>query len=124
MKVSPRRRLRPLTATPQDLAVQCVLARLPTVTREFTFHPSRRWRFDLCFVDQRLAVEVDGGAFANGRHTRGSGFRNDCEKGAAAAALGYRVLHVMPEHITSGIALQWVETALRWVIAYEGLGHG
>ena len=101
------------SATPRDLAVQCQLAKLGTPNLEVAFAKPRKWRFDLFWPAEKLAVEVDGGAFSAGRHTRGAGFRNDCEKGAAAAALGIRVMHVMPEHIVSGVALSWVEAALK-----------
>lgn len=74
-----------------------------------------RWRrFDLAFVGERLAIEIDGGAFLaqGGRHTRGSGYRQDCEKLAEAVILGWRVLRVLPEHVTSGAALTWIERTL------------
>lgn len=80
---------------------------------EYTFHPKRRWRFDWVFVDARLAVEVEGGAWTQGRHTRGSGFVNDIEKYAEALILGWRVLRVTPKHIHDGTALTWVDRILR-----------
>ena len=80
--------------------------------REYRFHPTRRWRFDLAFPSRWVAVEVDGGAFIAGRHARGAGIRNDCEKFSEAAALGWRVLRVLPEQIESGQALGWLERAL------------
>lgn len=96
------------------LAIRAVQAGLPAPVREWRFHPRRRWRFDLAFVEQRVAVEVDGGAFSGGRHTSGPGFREDCVKLSEAAALGWRVLRVMPEHVESGEALRWLEAALAW----------
>jgi len=39
-----------------------------------------------------LAVEVDGGTWTGGRHTRGAGFEADCEKLNAAVIAGFRVL--------------------------------
>jgi hypothetical protein len=98
------------------LVDQCRYARLEPPEAEYRFHPTRNWRFDLAFVKLRLAVEVDGGAFlkAGGRHTRGAGFRRDCEKLAEAAILGWTVLHVMPEHVTSRQAVSWIE---RWCLA-------
>lgn len=63
---------------------------------EHKFHSSRRWRFDFAFVAQRLAVEVEGGAFSGGRHTRGLGFVADCEKYNAAVLGGWRVLRYVP----------------------------
>ena len=59
--------------------------------REYRFHPERKWRFDFADPVNKVAVEIDGGVFGNGRHSRGAGFRSDCEKLNAAAALGWRV---------------------------------
>lgn len=39
-----------------------------------------------------IAVEIEGGSWINGRHTRGKGYRNDCEKYLEAAILGWTVL--------------------------------
>ena len=58
---------------------------------ELRFHPVRRWRLDFAFVDSLVAVECEGGTWTRGRHTRGSGFRADCEKYNAAAVLGWRI---------------------------------
>jgi very-short-patch-repair endonuclease len=94
------------------LAWQCVMAGVSEPQREYKFHGMRRWRFDLAWPGQKLAVEVDGGVWIAGRHTRGAGFEADCVKGAAALILGWRVLHVTPGQITKGFALAWIEQAL------------
>jgi hypothetical protein len=44
----------------------------------------------------RVAVEVEGGAFSGGRHTRGMGFVADCEKYNVAALDGWLVLRFVP----------------------------
>lgn len=59
--------------------------------REYKFHPARKWRFDFADPERKIAVEIDGGVFVKGRHSRGAGYRSDCEKLNAAAALGWRV---------------------------------
>ena len=110
---------------PLVLLGQCRQAGLPVPDREVRFHPVRRWRLDLGWPAQRVGVEVDGGAFQRrpcpacgavvlqgGRHTSGAGFREDCIKLSEAAALGWRLLRCMPEHVKSGQALGWVERAL------------
>ena len=74
-------------------------ADVPTYQREHRFHPMRRWRFDFAWPDHKLAVEVEGGAWTGGRHTRGSGFVADCNKYNAATVLGWRVLRVTTSHL-------------------------
>jgi hypothetical protein len=72
------------------------------VALEYRFHPVRRWRFDGAFPEKLVAVEIDGGAFIQGRHTRGVGFKNDCEKINAAGLLGWRVFRFLPQQLKSG----------------------
>ena len=89
------------------------LAQLPAPAVEHTFHPVRKWRFDLAWTDQRLACEVEGGTWSGGRHTRGVGFERDCEKYAEALLLGWRVLRVTGDMVHDGRALAFIERALQ-----------
>ena len=66
-------------------------AKIRGFVREYRFHPKRRFRFDFAHVQQQVAVEIDGGVWMGGRHTRGKGFISDCEKVNLATALGWRV---------------------------------
>lgn len=93
---------------------QCRAIGLPTPIAEYRFHPVRKWRFDWAFVNEHLAVEIDGGVFmpGGGKHNRGPGFRKDTEKYAEAMIHGWRVLKVLPEHITKGQALMWIQQIL------------
>lgn len=59
---------------------------------EFRFDEKRRWRFDVAWPDRKLAVELHGGTWQQGRHQRGAGFTRDREKMRAAIAQGWRVL--------------------------------
>lgn len=59
---------------------------------ELKFAPGRRFRFDVAFPDQRVAVEAEGGVWTRGRHTRGKGYTRDCEKYNLASELGWTVL--------------------------------
>lgn len=63
-----------------------------TPTPEHRFHPTRRWRFDFAFPDQRVAVELEGGTWVKGRHSTGRGMSADAEKYNAAVVGGWRVL--------------------------------
>lgn len=74
--------------------------------------PARRWRFDFAWPAHMLAVEVDGGTYSGGRHTRGAGYERDCEKANEAVLRGWRVLRVTTQQVDSGEALAWIERAL------------
>jgi hypothetical protein len=80
---------------------------------EFRFHPTRRWRFDWAWPSQKVALEIEGGAWTRGRHTRGKGFVRDMEKYNQAVLLGWRVLRVTPKQVTSGEAGRLVRAAIQ-----------
>jgi DNA-binding transcriptional LysR family regulator len=78
----------------------------PDPVREWMFaSPYRAWAFDLAWPHHGagLAVEIDGGVFTNGRHNRGVGFSDDCEKFAAAVALGWAVIRIPSHWITDDL---------------------
>jgi hypothetical protein len=95
-----------------DLVFQLRAARMPAPIAEYVFARPRRWRFDEAWPDRMLAVEVEGGTWVNGRHSRGSGMRKDCEKYNAAVLLGWRVLRVTGDMVRDGSALATIEQAL------------
>ncbi len=64
---------------------------MPEPMREYRFAPPRRFRFDFAWPLWRVAVEIEGGEFARGRHVRGAGYVRDCEKYNLAVQLGWRV---------------------------------
>ena len=100
-----------MSALEDTLLFQIKAAGLPEPEREYRFC-ERRWRFDLAWPSQQIAVEVEGGTWTKGRHTRGSGFAADCEKYNQAALLGWIVLRFTSDMITSGEALQTIEEVL------------
>jgi hypothetical protein len=106
------------------LAWQLDAAGIPYI-REYRFHPERQWRLDFAVGDLRpvevpgetasvpwvthyrqiWAVEIEGGTWSGGRHTRGAGFEEDCEKYNEAAMYCWRVLRVTPQMVRDGRAL-------------------
>ncbi|MGL4930900.1 MAG: hypothetical protein ACRC4H_12435, partial [Plesiomonas sp.] len=56
------------------------LVGLPKPVSEYVFHPTRKWRLDFAWPEYRLALEIHGGVYSGGRHTRGAGFTEDREK--------------------------------------------
>lgn len=92
----------------------------PQPEREFYFHPERRWRFDFAFPSSSVAVEMEGGTWTGGRHSRGSGVAGDCEKYNAATMLGWSVLRYTTTDIRVK-PVQVIEEVQSLVKAKDGL---
>ena len=86
--------------------------KLPVPEREFRFHPTRKWRFDLAYPYQKIAVELEGGVWISGRHNRAPGFIADCEKYSVAAIMGWIVIRLTSEMINNGTAIELINKAL------------
>lgn len=81
---------------------------LPLPETEYRFHPTRKFRLDIAWPDHKIGVEIQGGGWSRGRHHRPKGYRKDCEKQALAMLEGWRILHIVPEQIGSGEAIEWL----------------
>lgn len=77
--------------------------------REFKFHPKRKWRADFHLIGKKILVEVEGGIWSGGRHTRGKGYIGDMEKYNSATVMGYQVLRFSTEQVKSGVAILEIE---------------
>jgi very-short-patch-repair endonuclease len=80
---------------------------------EHRFHPVRKWRFDIAWPTELLAIEVDGGGWIGGHHSRGQGIEDDAEKQSTAVSMGWRVMRLTPRMIRDGRALTLVIAALQ-----------
>jgi len=85
---------------------------LPIPEREFVFHPERKWRFDFAYPNKKIGIEIEGGLFMQGRHSRGTGYVADCEKYNQAALLGWRVIRFTEKDLRRGDCCKIVETIL------------
>jgi len=111
-----------------------IQAGLPTPETEYRFHPTRRWRFDMAFPDEKVALEVEGGIYSRpvkcnhchqqvtkmtksgrnviiregGRHATGKGIEGDAEKYNEAAILGWKVLRFTSRMIEDGRAIETI----------------
>ncbi len=77
--------------------------------QEYKFHPERKWRADFLITGTKILIEVEGGIWSGGRHTRGRGFIGDMEKYNSAAMMGFTVLRFSTEQVKSGLAVQQIE---------------
>lgn len=85
---------------------------LPAPLTEYRFHPARRWRTDYAWPDKRVALEVEGGIFVRGRHSRGAGMLKDMEKYNELAARGWRLVRTTPDKLCSPETLRVLTLAL------------
>lgn len=86
------------------------LSGLPVWVTEHRFHPTRRWRFDYAWPDQKIALEVHGGVHSGGRHNRGVGLTQDREKMNTAACMGWVVIEATAEQVRNGQARAWLDS--------------
>jgi very-short-patch-repair endonuclease len=79
---------------------------------EYRFAEKRKWRFDYAWPDKKIAAEIEGGTWINGRHNRGSSIEADLSKYNEAALLGWRVFRFSTDQVKSGVAIQTMLLAL------------
>ena len=84
------------------------------VVAEHRFHPTRMWRFDYAIPEHRIAIEIDGGVWQQGRHNRPKGYIADLDKFNHAATLGWRVLKFTPQQQYTTKALRLIKEAMEW----------
>jgi very-short-patch-repair endonuclease len=72
----------------------------PQLVEEHRFHETRKWRFDFAHLESKTAIEIEGGVWSGGRHTRGGGYIKDAEKYNEAAFAGWAVIRLVGSMIT------------------------
>ena len=87
-----------------DIGVECV--------KEYKFHPDRRWRFDYAIPAYKIALEVEGGVWTQGRHTRPQGFLGDIEKYNTATLMGWRVFRTTPTELYRTATINLLKQAI------------
>lgn len=92
----------------------CVKYGLPEPVAEYRFDAKRRWRIDYYFEHngRRVGVEVEGGVWTNGRHTRGKGFVADMEKYNAAQSVGIAIVRVTPGNLLKSETFDLIKKTL------------
>lgn len=81
--------------------------------QEYKFHPKRKWRADFLITGTKILIEVEGGIWSGGRHTRGKGYIGDMEKYNSAAMMGFTVLRFDTQQVKSGLAIKQIENLVR-----------
>lgn len=94
---------------------------IPQPQVEYVFAKPRKWRFDFGWpivweddspVLVRVALEVQGGIWTQGRHTRGAALLKEHEKLNRAACLGWRILYRTPQNLCSMETIDLLREAL------------
>lgn len=101
-----------LLAAVRDLPLTVGAVRIPPPESEHRFHATRKWRFDFAWPAHKVALEVQGGIFTGGRHTRGAALLREHEKLNAAAIAGWRVLFCTPAQVRNGEATKLIALAI------------
>lgn len=96
-----------------DLFVMLCKAELGLdIVKEFRFTPKRKWRFDYAIPQYRIALEVEGGIWAKGRHTRPQGFLGDIEKYNTATLMGWKLLRTTPQNLVAERTIEMLKCAI------------
>jgi len=106
---------------------QCKACGMPIPEREHKFMKLRRFRLDFAWVDLMLGVEIEGGVWTGGRHTRGAGYSKDLEKYNLAAMHGWTVYRFTTQDVKKEIAIAFMTIIIRngeLIKGYEDIGRG
>lgn len=88
-------------------------AGLPTPETQVRLIAGRQYRWDFSYPSPlKIAIECQGAVWTQGRHTRGTGYEDDCLKAALLQLDGWLTLSVTPGMISSGLAVDLISRAL------------
>jgi very-short-patch-repair endonuclease len=108
------------TASKYDMFTAAVKAALHVeCVKEFRFHPIRKWRYDYAILEHKIALEVEGGVWTEGRHTRPRGFLGDIEKYNSGTIMGWMILRTTPDRLLTKGTIDM----LRLAIVYRNFGR-
>ena len=118
-KIARKKVLSTTASADTDLFLKYLRQTFPhtTVVKEYRFHDTRKWRFDYAFPDQRVAVEVDGAVWSQGRHNRPVGYIADMEKLNTAASMGWLVLRITTDDRFFISTRELIEATLKYSAA-------
>lgn len=110
----PRKRTKKPSPPLRDMFTALVESELHTqCVKEYRFHPVRQWRFDYALPMHKVALEVEGGVWTQGRHTRPQGFLGDIEKYNTATVMGWRVVRCVPDDLMTGKTIDMLHALIR-----------
>jgi hypothetical protein len=78
------------------ISAVCRAINIPAPICEYPHIPGRRFRLDYAWPCCRIGLEVQGGIWTRGRHSRGPGQKTDMEKNNLGILNGWRVFQCVP----------------------------
>ena len=113
-KRTQRAPLIPKLSNPEERLALHMRAESIEFVRQYRWCPGRAYRADFAvlWASPILLIEVQGGVFKNGAHTRGPGYEYDRLRTNEAIILGYRLLEFTPKHVKNGQAIHAIKRAL------------
>ena len=81
----------------------------PELEAEYQFYSERGWRADYKVAGKMILIELDGGVWTEGRHTRGGGFISDCMKINTAELMGFHVIRIPTGFATDNYVSEIIE---------------
>jgi hypothetical protein len=98
----------------------CERMGLPVPVAEFRFHAVRKWRFDFAWPEHRVYLEINGGVWSGGRHSRGAGMLKDWEKKNTASGMGWRPIECQPRDLMTTATVVAIRAALNYGLPTAG----
>ena len=98
---APKKKRKP-AYTPEQVIEWCKQHGLPEPVFEYKFHPTRKWRIDIFFNPKAgvgVALEVCGGLWVFGGHSRGMAQKRDWEKWMEAQRMGWKMAWCEPKDL-------------------------
>ncbi len=92
----------------------------PELVAEYTFHPHRKWRLDYYHAPTQTGIELHGGVWSEGRHTRGKGFLGDLDKMNAAQMQGITVLQLGTGQVDHQHVTEIIDYLSKQMVAIQG----
>ena len=87
-------------------AAYCRSVGMPEPQAEYYCDEQREWRLDLAWpAPAKAAIEIDGGNWVQGAHTRAASLREQYDKQNAAVLQGWRVLRCEPRDLAETLLM-------------------
>lgn len=104
-----------------DYVAQLERIEVPHFEINYRWHSVREWRWDVAFIDEKIAIEIDGvRRDGKGDHQTEKGMTNDYQKVAEGVLWGWTILRFTRTMVASGEAAELTQR----VISRQALSRG